>query len=242
MASKLLTSLKILKQLIDEKSNREFKRNAIDQINPEKVDEDILPAYEAPEEPVEAAVDEHPAEEEIEAEFLSIEAAIRKSISEEEEATAKYIERAKEAMKHNNPVLEALFRELASDEIVHAASLRAALHAFGLIDKRLELKGLIEFADVTGENITEASIEQEEEALVKQAEKEKKEFDFVKEYTKNKSEYNKELVVGAINNLIAGKADLASTVDKIMKDGKVIAKEDKKAKNNKKEDKKGEKA
>ena len=76
--------------------------------------------------------------------------------------------------------------------------------------------------------------------------KERKEFDFVQEYTKNKAEYKKELVVDAINDLIAGKDDLEGTVNKIIKNAKGTtkpAKEEKKGsekeqKETKKSDKK----
>lgn len=74
-------------------------------------------------------------------------------------------------------------------------------------------------------------MEEEQEALKKRADKERKEFDFAKEYSKNKAEYNRDQVVGAINDLIAGKSDLESTVDKIIKDGRKLtdkAKEEKK--------------
>lgn len=251
MASELLTKVKELQKLIIDKSNKEFTKNAIEQLNTDAVDEDILPCVAdtvCDTEPEKCeAVEEHPCEDTWEIERLCIEEALRKSISEEEEAVSKYVARAREAMVNKHCALEALYRELASDEIVHAASLREALKAFCCFDKYLEVKGKIEFADITGYPVVlEASMEEEAAALEATAEKERKEFDFVKEYVKNKVEYNKEKVVNALNDLIAGKSDLASAVDLIIKDGKKVASKDKKEdKNTKKSadknDKKDEK-
>lgn len=61
-----------------------------------------------------------------------------------------------------------------------------------------------------------------EEQLRKMAEKEKKNFDLKKEYAKDKKEYDKEKVVDSINNLIIGKADLATTVDAIIDSAKGV--------------------
>ena len=61
-----------------------------------------------------------------------------------------------------------------------------------------------------------------EEQLRKMAEKEKKNFDLKKEYAKDKKEYDKEKVVDSINNLIIGKADLATTVDAIVDSAKGV--------------------
>lgn len=251
MSGELLQKVKELQKLIIEKSNKEFTKNAVEQINPEAVDEDILPCVEEPcevktEDSCETAenIEEHPCEDAWELERLCIEEALRKSISEEEEAVSKYVARARDAMVSNQPMLEALYRELATDEIVHAASLREALKAFCCFDRYAELKGKLEFADITGYPVAvqEASMEEEAAALQAQADKEKKDFDFVQEYVKNKAEYNKEKVVNALNDLITGKSDLSSTVDLIIKDGKkVVDKEEKEPKKVKKSSKKNDK-
>ena len=106
MAGELLQKIQKLKKIIIEKNNEEFGKAAVEVISPSKVDENALePTGE------EHTEGEH-AEKEIEAEFLSMEVAIRKSISEEEEAAASYLKRAKEAMKHDQQPLYELYKEL----------------------------------------------------------------------------------------------------------------------------------
>lgn len=148
MAGELLRQLKELQKLIVDKSNREFKKNAIEQINPDKVDEDILPVIAEPETEV---AEEPVVEDDIDtladvvASQMKLEEAIRKSIAEEEEATVAYIKRARKCMEQHEGPMEALFRELAEDEIVHAAALREALATFIGINRSLELKGATDF-------------------------------------------------------------------------------------------------
>lgn len=228
MAGELLQKIQKLKKIIIERNNKEFGKNAVEILNPAKVDEAVL-GEPTGEEHVEG---EH-AEKAIEAEYLAIEQALRKSIAEEEEAAAAYIKRAKEALMNDQHPLYELYKELAGDEIVHAAQLRTALEIFGMKDKLREIKGRLEAQETMGIQIVEAKEGEEDEhtkkmrQLRKQADKEKKEFDFVAEYTKDKIAHAKELVVGAINDLIAGNDDIAGTVEKIMKDGKKVVKSDK---------------
>ena len=62
------------------------------------------------------------------------------------------------------------------------------------------------------------------------AEKEKKDFDFVGEYTRDKAEYEKEKIVNAINDLILGKNAVNDVVDIILKSTKSAKKDNKKEK------------
>ena len=240
MAGELLQKIQKLEKIIIEKNNKEFGKAAVEIINPSKVDEAVL-GVPSGEEHVEG---EH-AEKEIEIEYLSIEASLRKSISEEEDAIASYIKRAKEALKHDQHPLYELYKELAGDEIVHAASLRAALDMFGMSDKLREIQGRLEAQSVMGKQISEAKEGEEDEhtkksrQLREKADKAKKDFDFVAEYTRDKAAHARELVVGAINDLIMGKEDIAGTVEKIIKDGKAVTKTEKQHKgSSKKVDKK----
>lgn len=233
MAGELLQKIKELKRLIIEKNNKEFQGSAVELINPNKVDEEVAGAHLEGEEHTEG---DH-AEKEAEMEALAIEAGLRKSISEEELAVATYIERAKKALKHDCTPLYELYTELAGDEMIHVATLRTALKVFGLEDKLKEIKGKLEAQEILGIQIVEEKDEHLEKMakLRELADREKKKFDFVNEYVKNKLEYNKEKVVGAINDLIAGKSDFETAVDKIIKDGKKVVKDE--AKKNEKDKK-----
>ena len=62
--------------------------------------------------------------------LMKVESMLRKSIAEEQEAAAVYIERAQKCIEHEDFKLAALFEELAGDEIVHAASLETALDMY----------------------------------------------------------------------------------------------------------------
>ena len=227
MAGELLQKIQKLKKIIIEKNNEEFGKAAVEVISPSKVDENALePTGE------EHTEGEH-AEKEIEAEFLSMEVALRKSISEEEEAAASYLKRAKEAMKHDQQPLYELYKELAGDEIVHAAQLRTALEIFGMQDKLREIKGRLEAQSTLGIQITEAKEGEEDEhtkkmrKLREEADKAKKDFDFAAEYTRDKIAQARARIVDAINNIIIGKEDVAGAVETIMKDGKAVVKTEK---------------
>lgn len=221
MAGELLQKIKKLKNIIIKKNNEEFGRKAVEILNASKVDEGIL----------DVGGEEHTegshAEKYMEAEYLCVEKELRKSISEEEEAVANYLARAKKALLNDDRSLYELYKELAGDELVHVAQLRTALDLLGMTDKVKEIKGRLEAQVVMGAQITE---EKEDEhtrtmrKLRKKADKTRKEFDFVAEYTKGKLEHARKMVVGAINDLIIGKDDLEGTVDRIMKDGKKIVK------------------
>lgn len=241
MAGELLQKIQKLERIIIERNNKEFGKLAVEIINPSKVDEDVL-GIPSGEEHTEG---EH-AEKDYEMEYLSIEAAIRKSIGEEQEAAANYIKRAKEALKHDQFPLYDMYKELAGDEIVHAAQLSTALEVFGMKDKLREIKGRLEAQTNLGVQLLEAKEGEEDEhtkkmrKLREQADKERKEFDFVAEYSRDRVAHAKELVVNAINNLIVGNDDVAGTIEKIMKDGKTAIKADKQHKgSSKKADKVG---
>lgn len=240
MASELVNKIKKLQNMIIKKNNEQFKKVAVEIINPEKADEDLFvaPAMGQPddidEEPkaVEApqpdVATEVPVEQPDVHELLKIESIIRKSIAEEQEAAAAYIERAAKCVEHGNEKLAALFEELASDEIVHAASLETALDMYNMFDPYKFLQGQAEAEYILQEG--QDDIAKKEQKQRDAAEKEKKEFDFVGEYTRNKAEYEKEKIVNAINDLILGKNAVDDVVDTILKSAKSTKKDNKKEK------------
>lgn len=235
MAGELLQKINKLRDIIVKKNNENFCRDAVEVLNPDKVDEDLFPV--SGEEHVEGI---H-AEKEFEAECISVEKELRKSIAEEEEAVAHYLERAKKALKHDDHSLYVLYKELAADEMVHAAQLQAVLDILGLTNKAVEIKGRIEAQQILCPELSEAKEDEnvkKQRNLRKKADKSAKDFDFVAEYTKGRLEQARQKVVSAINDLIVGKDDLEGTLEKIMKDGKKVVKSEKK---DKKEDKDTEK-
>ena len=153
---------------------------------------------------------------------------IRKSIAEEQEAASAYIERASKCLKHGNEKLASLFEELAGDEIVHAASLETALDMYNMFDPYKFLQGQAEAEDILQEG--QDDIAKKEQKQRDAAEKEKKDFDFVGEYTRDKAEYEKEKIVNAINDLILGKNAVNDVVDAILKSTKSAKKDNKKEK------------
>lgn len=245
MASDLITKIKKLKNEIIKRSNAEFKKNAVEIINPNKVDEDMYimpseyPSGVVDEEPqnAEAPVPnpEEPKAEEHEAPdlkaLMKVESMLRKSIAEEQEAAAVYIERAQKCIEHEDFKLAALFEELAGDEIVHAASLETALDMYNMFDPYKFLQGQAE-AEYLLQESTEDIAKKEQKAR-DDADKARKEFDFVGEYTRDKAEYEKEKIVNVINDLILGKTAVDDVIDVVMKSAKS-------AKKDKKKDKKAE--
>ena len=229
MAGELAKKLKELQKLIIERNNKEFKACAVELLSPSHVDE------------AEAPVDDATGIAEIE----DVEILIRKSIAEEQEAIATYIKRARKCEEQGRVPLAKLFRELATDEIVHASSLMTALDMFGLMDFNLEVQGHNEAIDVMlKEGVNEdTDYEKKAAALEQAAEKERKEFDFVAEYTRNKADYDREKVVDAVNNLILGKSSLDDMMDHVRKEcTKSSKKDDKKSdKKDKKQEKKDKK-
>ena len=240
MASELVNKIKKLQNMIIKRSNEQFKKAAVEIINPEKADEDLFvaPSMGQPddidEEPkaVEAPEPDIPVVRPPESpdihDLLKVESIIRKSISEEQEAAALYIERASKCLKHGNEKLACLFEELASDEIVHAASLETALDMYNMFDPYKFLQGQAEAEYILQEG--QDDIAKKEQKQRDAAEKEKKEFDFVGEYTRNKAEYEKEKIVNAINDLILGKSAVDDVVDAILKSTKSAKKDKKKEK------------
>lgn len=245
MASDLITKIKKLKNEIIKRSNAEFKKNAVEVLNPSKVDEDMYimpseyPSGVVDEEPqnVDApAPVEEPKAEEPEAEheapdlkvIMKVEAMLRKSIAEEQEAAAVYIERAQKCIEHEDFKLASLFEELASDEIVHAASLETALDMYNMFDPYKFLQGQAE-AEYLLQESTEDIAKKEQKAR-DDADKARKEFDFVGEYTRDKAEYEKEKIVNVINDLILGKTAVDDVIDVVMKSAKSAKKDKKKEK------------
>jgi len=239
MASELVNKIKKLQNMIIKRNNEQFKKDAIEILNPEKADEDLFvaptmgqpddiveePVAEIPEEPVEVKPEEHdlPTHH-----YMKIEVALRKSISEEQEAAAAYIKRAAKCMEHGEHKLANLFEELASDEIVHAASLETALDMYNMFDPYKFLQGQAEAEYILQEG--QDDISKKEQKQRDGAEKAKKDFDFVGEYTRNKAEYEKEKIVNAINDLILGKSAVDDVVDTILKSAKSSKKDKKKEK------------
>lgn len=239
MASELVNKIKKLQNLIIKRNNEQFKKDAVEILNPEKADEDL---FVAPTLGQEADIDEEPKVEEVPVEepraelvtncdhMMMVEASIRKSIAEEQEAAAKYIKRAHKCIEHGHIKLAKLFEELASDEIVHAASLETALDMYDMFDPYKFLQGQAEAEYILQEGKDDVAKKEQKER--EEAEKAKKEFDFVKEYTNDKADYEKEKIVNAINDLILGKSvvdDVVSTIMKTAKAGKKDNKKDKKA-------------
>ena len=131
---------------------------------------------------------------------------------------------------HRQDKLARLFEELAGDEIVHAASLETALDMYNMFDPYKFLQGQTEAEHILQEDAKD--IAKQEEKARENAEKEKKEFDFAKEYTKNKAEYEREQIINAINDVILGQGavdDIVDTVLKVAKGAKKDKKKDKKA-------------
>lgn len=241
MASELVNKIKKLQNMIIKRNNEQFKKAAVEILNPEKADEDLFVAptmgqpddideepnnIAAPEPEVAVApvADEAP---DLKA-LMKVEAMIRKSISEEQEAAAVYIERAQKCIEHDDFKLAALFEELASDEIVHAASLETALDMYNMFDPYKFLQGQAEAEYILQEG--QDDIAKKEQKDRDEAEKAKKDFDFVKEYTRDKAEYEKEKIVNAINDLILGKTAVDDVVDTILKTAKSSKKDKKKEK------------
>lgn len=236
MASELVNKIKKLQNMIIKRNNEQFKKAAVEVLNPEKADEDLFvaPTIGQPddidEEPKAAEAPETPHEDETPdmRALLKVEAMIRKSIAEEQEAASAYIERASKCLKHGNEKLASLFEELAGDEIVHAASLETALDMYNMFDPYKFLQGQAEAEDILQEG--QDDIAKKEQKQRDAAEKEKKDFDFVGEYTRDKAEYEKEKIVSAINDLILGKNAVDDVVDAILKSTKSAKKDNKKEK------------
>lgn len=236
MASELVNKIKKLQNMIIKRNNEQFKNAAVEVLNPEKADEDLFvaPTIGQPddidEEPKTAEAPETPHEDETPdmRALLKVEAMIRKSIAEEQEAASAYIERASKCLKHGNEKLASLFEELAGDEIVHAASLETALDMYNMFDPYKFLQGQAEAEDILQEG--QDDIAKKEQKQRDAAEKEKKDFDFVGEYTRDKAEYEKEKIVNAINDLILGKNAVDDVVDAILKSTKSAKKDNKKEK------------
>ena len=236
MASELVNKIKKLQNMIIKRNNEQFKKAAVEVHNPEKADEDLFvaPTIGQPddidEEPKAAEAPETPHEDETPdmRALLKVEAMIRKSIAEEQEAASAYIERASKCLKHGNEKLASLFEELAGDEIVHAASLETALDMYNMFDPYKFLQGQAEAEDILQEG--QDDIAKKEQKQRDAAEKEKKDFDFVGEYTRDKAEYEKEKIVNAINDLILGKNAVNDVVDAILKSTKSAKKDNKKEK------------
>ena len=236
MASELVNKIKKLQNMIIKRNNEQFKKAAVEVLNPEKADEDLFvaPTIGQPddidEEPKAAEAPETPHEDETPdmRALLKVEAMIRKSIAEEQEAASAYIERASKCLKHGNEKLASLFEELAGDEIVHAASLETALDMYNMFDPYKFLQGQAEAEDILQEG--QDDIAKKEQKQRDAAEKEKKDFDFVGEYTRDKAEYEKEKIVNAINDLILGKNAVNDVVDTILKSTKSAKKDNKKKK------------
>ena len=236
MASELVNKIKKLQNMIIKRNNEQFKNAAVEVLNPEKADEDLFvaPTIGQPddidEEPKAAEAPETPHEDETPdmRALLKVEAMIRKSIAEEQEAASAYIERASKCLKHGNEKLASLFEELAGDEIVHAASLETALDMYNMFDPYKFLQGQAEAEDILQEG--QDDIAKKEQKQRDAAEKEKKDFDFVGEYTRDKAEYEKEKIVSAINDLILGKNAVDDVVDAILKSTKSAKKDNKKEK------------
>lgn len=222
MASELLLKINELKKLIIEKNNKEFKKKAVEIINPENVDEDIA----VPEvDPIEARKAEIEHEKRMAREM---EMMIRRAISEEQEAAASYMQKAKDCKILELKPLGKLFEELATDELVHAASLNAALDLLGLSRYDIEHIGADEAIEVMAGVNEDTDYQKQEAALVREADNVRKNFDFVAEYTKNKAEYNREKVVDVINDLILGNSSLDDMMDKLNKECKLPVKDAKK--------------
>ena len=236
MASELVNKIKKLQNMIIKRNNEQFKKAAVEVLNPEKADEDLFvaPTIGQPddidEEPKAAEAPETPHEDETPdmRALLKVEAMIRKSIAEEQEAASAYIERASKCLKHGNEKLASLFEELAGDEIVHAASLETALDMYNMFDPYKFLQGQAEAEDILQEG--QDDIAKKEQKQRDAAEKEKKDFDFVGEYTRDKAEYEKEKIVNAINDLILGKNAVNDVVGAILKSTKSAKKDNKKKK------------
>ena len=236
MASELVNKIKKLQNMIIKRNNEQFKKAAVEVLNPEKADEDLFvaPTIGQPddidEEPKAAEAPETPHEDETPdmRALLKVEAMIRKSIAEEQEAASAYIERASKCLKHGNEKLASLFEELAGDEIVHAASLETALDMYNMFDPYKFLQGQAEAEDILQEG--QDDIAKKEQKQRDAAEKEKKDFDFVGEYTRDKAEYEKEKIVNAINDLILGKNAVNDVVATILKSTKSAKKDNKKEK------------
>ena len=236
MASELVNKIKKLQNMIIKRNNEQFKKAAVEVLNPEKADEDLFvaPTIGQPddidEEPKADEAPETPHEDETPdmRALLKVEDMIRKSIAEEQEAASAYIERASKCLKHGNEKLASLFEELAGDEIVHAASLETALDMYNMFDPYKFLQGQAEAEDILQEG--QDDIAKKEQKQRDAAEKEKKDFDFVGEYTRDKAEYEKEKIVNAINDLILGKNAVNDVVDAILKSTKSAKKDNKKKK------------
>jgi hypothetical protein len=232
VAGELLQKLNELKKLIVKKNNEEFKKNAVEILNPANIDEEVV-AVEA-----DAIRDIEIEAERQRQKLVHIETLIREAIAEEQKATIDYINRAQSCRFEECDELYRLFTELASDEIIHASALQTALDVMGLSRISLIMQGAEEAIEVmTG--VSEATeFEKQGDALEKQAEKERKEFDFVAEYTKDKAEYDKEKVVDQINNVILGKSSVDDLMNAITNSCKKSSKkEEKPAKTEKKSQK-----
>lgn len=242
MASELVNKIKKLQNMIIKRNNEQFKKAAVEILNPEKADEDLFvaPTMGQPDDIDEKPIDMPAPNTEVEPaeveapdlnSLMKVESIIRKSIAEEQESAAKYIERAQKCLEHGNTKLACLFEELAGDEIVHAASLETALDMYNMFDPYKFLQGQAEAEYILQEG--QDDMAKKEQKQRDDAEKAKKDFDFVKEYTRDKAGYEKEKIVNAINDLILGKTAVDDVVDTILKSAKS-------AKKDKKKDKKAE--
>lgn len=261
MAGELVNKIEQLRKKVIEFGNKRFKKEAVEIISKDNASEDLFlapaqlysdtdeaqPEIKGTPEPVlnpDLSLAEQPVPEKPEAParheepldprivFMKIETMIRKSIAEEQEAAAVYVERAAKCLKRGEHRLARLFEELAGDEIVHAASLETALDMYGLFDPYKFIEGQEEAEYLLQES--EDDIAKKEEKARVEADKVRKEFDFVAEYTKDKASYEKEKIINSINDLILGKSDLENVVQTVMQSAKAakkkIEKDDKKEK------------
>lgn len=225
MAGELLKKVNELNKLIKERNNKLFKRNAVEYLNNDALDEmvEIQPREEDVCTDCEVGTD--PTE--YENYRLEIKQFILEAIADEEDATAFYLKKARKCNDKGEFELAELFKELAGDEMVHSAQLRTALEIYGLSDLSKEIEGRREAFQILAKSVFE-DLDADIAALDKEVEHIHKNFDFVREYSKDKIKYNKEKVVGIINDLIAGNIDIESAIEKIVNDCKGALKAGKK--------------
>ena len=235
MAGELLKKVKELRKLVIERSNKSFKRNAVEVLTANALDENaqypLMAVDGVVEEPQEEKCEDSCCVTDNSIDYenykLEIKQFITEAIADEEKAIAFYLEKARECNNRSEYELAELFKELAGDEMVHSASLRATLDIYGLSNMNKELEGRREAFQILAKNVFEG-FEQNLEEVEKEADKVRKEFDFAREYSKNKAQYDKEKVAGVINDLIAGKKDFETAITYIIKDCKKVEKAPKK--------------
>lgn len=251
MAGELLKKLNELKKLVVERSNAEFKKDAVELVKPDKLEEDCpceepspvvnITVVEQPEVCCEVPQEENPEERKRRALEMAKE-YFQETACELERAASNWEWRARMYREDYLPELADLFAEFAREDYIRAVMLRTAMEIYGLNNIEVELEGRRRAFHALAKAVFESQdFEKDEQNLMKVADELRKNFDFVNEYTKNKAEYNKEKIANAINDLIAGRKDLESAVDIIVKDGKKLVKADKKEeKKSSKKDKNGD--